>query len=437
MREGNRYIIFIGIFTGCLSSLYFLSLLFPVPFFLTVLAAVVSFGLLFKWIIPGHAVPVEIPAQNNRKEWIALLLLAVGVSCLCFTGLSSAGKYGDWDAWSIWNLNAEYLADPIHWRKIFQNVEYGHPDYPLCLPATLAFFMRLASSPDNYIIPFAFSLLIAICIPVLIFREIQQKNLPVATLILALFVIESFYIINSMLQYADVLLSFFFLCSLICVSYARGNRKYLLLSVLFLGCCAWTKNEGFILAGMILSFYARQFFSKENARYTLLIMLIPAFVIVVFKMICPVKNDLVSESGSGTFGLLLQGERYAAVFDYYTDIVNKRFVYTRLLIGLYLVVCVAKRKLPEKNFLLVIACMFAYFMVYVITPKDLLWHLNTSCERLLFQLFPVLLYAIGSDIAGMKFSIPGFLQQGRSKETAIPTSPQNNSRSVPAKGKHR
>jgi hypothetical protein len=408
MSESNKYILFVGISIGCLSSLYFLSLLLPVPFFITVSLAVISFVFLFKWIVPGSLPSAEVPADNKWKSWTALLLVAVGVFCLSALAPAVGPKYGNWDAWAIWNLNAKYLADPVHWRKLFQNAAFGHPDYPVCLPATLAFFMRLTSSPANYMIPFAFDVLIALCIPILIFGELWRKNLAVAAVIWTLFVVENFYIIDSTMQYADVLLSFFFLCALVCINYADQNKKYLVLSVLFLGCCAWTKNEGAVLALLLLGFYAHRFFSKEHLRHTLITMLIPAFVIIVFKLICPTENDLLKESGTSTLGYILQKERYAAIFDFCADMLNKRLIYTRPAIVAYLIFCIAKRRLPGSKFLLVVTCVLAYFMVYVLTPKDLEWHLRTSSERLLLQLFPVLLYAMGSDIADMKFDVPKF-----------------------------
>jgi len=44
----------------------------------------------------------------------------------------------------------------------------------------------------------------------------------------------------------------------------------------------------------------------------------------------------------------------------------------------------------------VLLMLFGYFLVYVITPQNLTWHLNTSIHRLLLQLWPsiILLYGV-------------------------------------------
>ncbi len=401
MSERNRYIIFAGMGIGFISSIYFLSLLMVLPLWLSAPIALSALAGLWRWLIPGAPMSEVQASGTERKQWISLVVLAAGVAGLAITGPATAPKYGGWDAWTIWNLHARTLTDAEHWRKMFQNVANGHPDYPLALPATLAFFMRLFSSADGYMIPFVFSMFVAISIPVLVYGEIERKSLPVAVVILAVFVVESYYIINSTTQYADALLSFFLLCAVVCVQYARDNTKFLMAAAVFAGLCVWTKNEGAIVAGIFMALYAPVFFSRAALRYTFPAIAFPLLVVFVFKLVCPVQNDLVREAGSSTMGLLLQGERWTTVFNFFADVFNQRFAYSRWIVAAYLVLCVVKKRLPSQRFLLVVFCAFAYFLVYIVTPKDLAWHLSTSAERLLFQLFPLLLYAVGMDVAEM------------------------------------
>ncbi|MBE2288535.1 MAG: hypothetical protein IAE95_03200 [Chitinophagaceae bacterium] len=399
MSERNRYMMFAGMGVGCISSIYFLSLLMGLPLLLAAPATLTVLFLLGKWLIPATTIS-EVQAEGAAKQqWISLVLLAAGVAGLAITGPAMAPKYGGWDAWTIWNLHARTLTDAENWRKMFQNVTNGHPDYPLALPATLAFFMRLFSSADGYMIPFVFSMFVAISIPVVVYNEIERKSLPVAAVILALFVVEAYYIINSTTQYADALLSFFLLSALVCVQYARDNYKLLMAAVVFAGLCVWTKNEGAVLAAIFMVIYAPVFFSRSALRFTLPAMAVPLLMVVIFKLVCPVQNDLVRDTGGDSFSLLLQRERWGVVFDFFADVFNQRLAYSRWIVAVYLVLCAVTKRLPSKRFLLVLVSVFAYFLVYVVTPKDLTWHLSTSAERLLFQLFPVLLYAMGMDVA--------------------------------------
>ncbi len=436
MSERNRYIILMGILVGAISSLYFFSLLLPVPFLLTVSIVVVAFALLFMWIVPERSAVGDIPVYSTRKEWIGIVILTYGILWLSIAVPDRANTYGEWDAYSIWNLHARYLVDPLHWQKLFQDVEYSHPDYPLCLPATLAFFLRLTSSPDSLIIPFIFHMFIALCIPVLIYGELWRRNAVVATVVLSLFPVEVFYIFQSTTQYADVLLSFFFLCALVCIRYSDQNKKYLILSVLFLGCCAWTKNEGFVLAAVLLAVYARRLFSKKTIKYTLLAMVVPIMVIATFKVICPVRNDLVAESGPNMLTYLLKTERYTTIFNYFIQTASTKFLCVRLSIAVYLIICLVKRHWPGREFVLVATCLFAYFMIYLFTPKDLTWHLYTSCERLFIQLFPVFLFAMGLDLASMKWGFPGIMQSNATKKEPVAAAPKITQRSAMRKNKH-
>ncbi len=416
IKEANRYIIFTGVLTGCISSVYFLSLLFSVPLPATAGAVLVSSALLAIWMFRGNkSAP---PRYSSGLEWLGIGLLAAAIFLLCQEGIAVAKKYGEWDAMAIWNLHARYLADPENWQKLFQNVHYGHPDYPICLPATLAFFMRLFSSPGSYMIPFIFSMYIAICIPVLIYGELWRRNGPVAVVILALFVIEIFYIINSMSQNADLLLSFFFLSAMVCSRYAAENNKYLVLSILFVGCCAWTKNEGIILAAIFLAFNARLFFSKKALRYTIVAMLAPALIIITYKLRCPVKNDIMSELNGNVAGHLFSKERYETVSGFFMEIINKRLAYTRLLVAVFLILCLAKRKWPGKDFGIVATCIAAYFMIYILTPKDINWHLDTSAERLIFQLYPSLLFAVGSGLSTTETGLSKIWQRDKTQSKA-------------------
>ncbi len=436
MSTPNRFIIFMAILIGCIGSLYFFSLLFFIPLYVTTALIVVAAALLFMWIIPSGATPDNnLPAYSNRKEWVGIVILAYGIIWMAIVAPEKANKYGEWDAYTIWNLHARQLADPQHWKTIFRYTDV-HADYPLCLPATLAYFMRLFSSPDSLILPFVFHMLVTISLPALIYGELWRKNAVVAAIVLAMFPIQVFYIFQGTSQYADVLLSFFFLCAIICMNYSRQNRKYLMLSVLFLGCCAWTKNEGLLLATVMLVVYSRRYFAKDNIKYTLLTLLAPIAVIGTFKIICPVSNDLVSESGTTTWGYLLDSDRYIMVFNYFILTAGKKFVYIGLLFGIYLTICLVRKKRPGLEFLLFASCLFAYFMVYVLTPKDLKWHLYTSCERLFVQLYPLMLYAIGMDIARMKWSISEIVQQKNSLQQPITAGTKQKIKAAAPSNKH-
>lgn len=60
----------------------------------------------------------EPPATPGRPGWLAGLLAAgIGIVFLTFWDSTSARPHGDWDAFSLWNVRAKYLAGPgENWR---------------------------------------------------------------------------------------------------------------------------------------------------------------------------------------------------------------------------------------------------------------------------------------------------------------------------------
>src|ERR1044071_2020674 len=170
MQLSSRYIISIGAGIGCTKILYFLSLVVHLPFAVTALLIAAALFFLCRWI---YTTPFEEPERFSKLSIYALI---AGAFILTNEALDTAHKHGVWDAWAIWNLNAQYLMYPEHWQNMLLNTQFSHPDYPLALPATVAFFSRLLGQ-FNYLIPFAISFLITLCIPALIFAELRKNSI--------------------------------------------------------------------------------------------------------------------------------------------------------------------------------------------------------------------------------------------------------------------
>ncbi len=41
----------------------------------------------------------------------------------------------------------------------------------------------------------------------------------------------------------------------------------------------------------------------------------------------------------------------------------------------------------------IVGMLIGYFLAYVFSPHDILWHLETSCNRLFLQLWPAAIFA--------------------------------------------
>ena len=199
METVSKY--FIGTLLGilALSSLYFLFLFIGVPFVLTVPFAGLVLFFIIRWVSTAGGI------INEPYSWRIVTCFSLCLLLLGHTALEVSRKYGLWDAWSIWNLHAKYLADPVCWKNLLRNPELEHIDYPLCLPAFTGFFQRLCGGHFDTITTFSFSLFCTIGAPVVLFSEVVRRNSLLAIAVLFLFARDRFYIVCGVAQYADIL----------------------------------------------------------------------------------------------------------------------------------------------------------------------------------------------------------------------------------------
>ncbi|HXS36958.1 MAG TPA: hypothetical protein VN721_09670 [Flavipsychrobacter sp.] len=345
----------------------------------------------------------NIAQEKSVHEGWYWAIMVIGVFLITNRTYYFAEKHGGYDAYAIWNYHAEMLAHQYSWKKLFLYTHFGHPDYPYCLPAFLGFFFRLFHDHYTVLIPFAFSFLITLCTPLLIYTELFKKNIVIAALILILFATDDYFLKQGVSQYADTLLAFFFLCAIICMQHYKENKKLIVLCAAFLGCCMWTKNEGSILSVIFVLFHARTIFSKHNFKYFLAGIIVPLLIITFFKVAYAPANDLISNQAASPYLKLFQAGRYKMIYDKLVVNLNTLFPVVKIGLMVYIIFCIVERKLPNKEFVMLLVCMGAYFMIYVFTPYDVAWHLNTSQDRLMHHLMPAMMYVLGLQFSRVQF----------------------------------
>ena len=407
MQSTSRYIIAAGISSFALSILYFLSLVVQLSLLVTVPVILIAVIAVCWWMLSGNSHTND---NVGQPVWAWLILLA-GVYMIVAGFYPVAEKFGGWDAWGIWNLHARYMADPANWKKMFQNTQFAHADYPLYIPSLNGFFMRLCYPKYVMVIPFIFNFAITLFIPVLIYIENIKKNIVVAAVIFFLFALDTFYLTKGATQYADTPLAFFLLCAFVCVNYATEDSKYVTLAAACVGCCMWTKNEGSILAFLFIVFYARTFFSRKNIKAFALGIVVPILVLLFFKLSYAPGDGTLSGQGAKMFSQLFVKDRYDMIWDFFKDNVAHKYYYVKILVFIYLLLCVLERRWPGKQFLLLLACTIAYTMIYVLTPGGIEWLLGTSQERLMHQLMPTLMYVMSQRFVDIHFSLSGSKQE--------------------------
>ncbi|HQZ39239.1 MAG TPA: hypothetical protein PLH72_09380 [Vicinamibacterales bacterium] len=349
------------------------------------------------------------PRRGTRHPWRVLLLI-LGLSLAGVAGAivwtRSAGMpYGDWDAWAIWNLHARFLADPsLLWLNAFApDLAWSHPDYPLLLPGAVA--RAWVFDPQaGATVPFsiAAALLLATML-VMVSTLHEHRGASGALLALSLLLAPQFVQIAAS-QCADLPLGFFTVLAVALLGATHPSAATLGLAGVAMGMAAWTKNEGLVVAVLLPCLYVwrvyrRVGFSAAHQTATdIVVGLYPMLVVLaLFKIFVAPENDLVS-------GMLRPG-----VLNYWSDPVRVSFVAREMLteglawggwpvMGPVLLIPIVAlvRTGPTQRVsdaatsaaALLVAQLAIFFVIYVMTPHSVAWHLQTSWHRLIAQMWP-------------------------------------------------
>lgn len=391
MPKTTLQLIWCAAMLGFTSMVYFLSLFVGVPF-LAAVAVIGGFAVFsYRYVIRRGIDTVSLPSTPIAAS--QYLLLIAGLTALLYKAYSWQKPYGDWDAWWLWNYHARFLADARYWRGLLKlDVAFYHPDYPLYTSSGIAFFWRLMGKTSRYV-PYMYTLFFTVATPVLLYVTLCGRSLVVAGVVFLLIACNGFYLEHGMAQYADLPLGFLFLSALICADNIAENGRNIVAVGAMLGCCMWTKNEGIMLSVVFMLFHFKALALNGRWRLFLAGIALPIFTLIVFKSMTP-KTDLIEGQGMRTLQYLLHPERYGLVVKWMYLNCTKNFALAGAGLLLYPLVAFYKKKWPDRRLMMLIACLACYGIVYVMTTMDLAWHLETSLDRVLFQLMPAFWYVL-------------------------------------------
>lgn len=396
MMKTSLYVILIGLSVALLSLLYFLLFIAGLP--MLVIIPLIGIALFFFVRFAAGIKTID----HSYTGWYtisAYAILMIGLGLLIFKSYSFTSKYGGWDAWSIWNLQARYLSNADNWEKLFLIRKYSHPDYPLLLSGYIAFFTRIIGAAYLETISFVFSCCIMFFIPVLVYLETLKKNLLIAASAFMLFAANELYLEIGVAMYADLTLAFFLLASLVCLKYYKADMKWLTLAGACLGCCMWTKNEGVILAAIFVTMNFRTLFFKGNYRFFVSGIALPLCTFILFKSVYSPPNNMVGGQSVQTLAQIADWSRYKLIYNSLVMNLDTKFFYVGISVLVYSLICFVERRLPDTQIMMLIICMAAYFMVYVFSVEGLEWHLATSQDRLMLQLMPSIVFVVAERVS--------------------------------------
>lgn len=359
--------------------------------------------------LPDSPAPFLFARSNAALKWT--FCLAVGLTALGTIAHVIDEPLGGWDAWAFWNQRARFLFRAGDgWRQAFTPA-FSHVDYPLLIPVSIARCWNCLQADPGWVpagigIAFVFATLALLVSGVCCLRGQTQGW--IAGLVLMGTVR---FVRTGADQYADVPLAFFILATVLLLALHEAHphrpRGMLYLAGVTAGLAAWTKNEGLLfvlVAGIahcgVAAFQGRWKAGMIDLSQMSLGALPVLAVVLLFKGGLESQNDLLAGQGAGaTLQRLTDPSRYLLIGQ---SFVSSLFTVAKPL-AIVLPACAyllgRARSLPHRATGLgrtvgVLALMLAgYCGTYVCTPHDLEWHLSTSFDRLILQIWPTGLLA--------------------------------------------
>jgi hypothetical protein len=356
--------------------------------------------------------------ETQSQAMPRCLQIAFGLALLAalYSGVlrAIARPYGSgWDSFAIWNLHARFLfRGGIHWRDGFSAlIPWSHPDYPLLLPAASAHFWTVMGR-ETTAVPAVLGLVFTVSTVALLFSGLDILVSRTPALLGAMCLLSTpFFIDLGTWQYADVPLSFFILATLVLLHLHDGfalrgveSRSPLVLAGLAAGFAAWTKNEGvlFLLAILLARMWLTSRQSSPLRRpisqmAPMLLAVAPIFALIaLFKRAIAPAGDLFSDPTT-MLHKLSDPSRYWAVLKWYGRELIRFGEWWLIPLPIVMLVLyfLLKRNVTREeketvraSAAALIVTLAGYFFIYLITPRDIYWHLRFSLNRLFVQLWP-------------------------------------------------
>jgi hypothetical protein len=335
---------------------------------------------------------------------MAILLPIATLAAVTFAARSVVAPQGEWDAWAVWNARARALFWSLPAPGVDASVipVLAHPDYPELLPASIARAWTFAGV-DAVSVPVALAAMFAGAAALLAGASIRRRSTTALGLLTAAFILASPALVNwTWSQGADVPLSFYFLLTCVLAASAVTTRAGSLWAFagLSAGLSAWTKNEGVVFLCVVAVVAA--IWTWRAGKFSLAAFAAGAtpalLVLLAFKLTVTHGNELIAAQSLNRAVAVFTWDRISMI----GQAMGRELWYggastIGALPVLVLFVAVngaPGHRVPGARLTLVILTLMlaAYALVYVLTPRDLAWHLRSSLDRLILQLMPSIVW---------------------------------------------
>jgi len=348
------------------------------------------------------------PSALVEKFLLVAFCVALAAAGYAFVSASANHPHGGWDAWMSWNLRARFFFRAgDYWRDVFSPLFWGaNPEYPVFLPTTVAQLWQFAGgetqgAPVLVAAFFTFATVALACSSLWLLRS-KGQGLLAGLLLLA----TPFFIQHGTSQMADVPLSFFLLAGIatLCIGdrLSPESARPFVLTGLAAGLAAWTKNEGMLfVAALILVSVAvlvrereRNGLAARGLAFAWGLLLVLPLALYVKRHFAP--RDLMLVWNGERLHDIIEWRRYWQILKAFgfacLSFGNWPLQVTPLLVFYALLLGIDPEQPRHRSSRIALGAvgltLAGYAFVYVTTPQDLAWHLRTSLQRVLLQLWP-------------------------------------------------
>ena len=355
--------------------------------------------------------------QPSGKHWLAIALV-FSYPLYLMVEAARSFPHGGSDAQAIWNLHARFLyrGSAGAWKDVFATtLGWSQNDYPLLVPGSIAGVWKVMGAEYSFVpsvvgVVFGFLTLAILCSSVSALAR-DQRGWMAGILLVA----TPSFITSTSVQGADIPLSMYILITVVLLQFAQVwpevKTQLLLLAGLAAGFAGWTKNEGSLFVVVVFGahFLATAFRHAWKAYpkelFAIGLGASPMLALLgSFRVLLSPPSD-ISLSPTALHQLTV-GARYSQIFWGFIDKFKafggwwRAGIHPGTLVVLFLLLYVTTIK-PVKSssvhaLLIPVFMLMGYFMVYVVTPYDLQWHIDTSLDRLLLQLWPACVFILAS-----------------------------------------
>ncbi len=311
--------------------------------------------------------------KYEKNKFLILFLLALII-------ISLGTPTDSWDARSIWLFKAKEFFYDHSIISIKNNyAEFSHNNYPSIAPAFAAGLSTLIGY-WNEIYP-KVALTLMFIPPLIIISRFFDNNFFLISISIILFIIGKF-LVNGEL---DGLVALYFVSSVIIIYNLKNLNNDIfyqcLILIFFLIILSLLKAEGVVLLicsfiGSMLTFYKKKYLCK-NLIISFFVSIIP---VLIWNYFC-IYNNIGNINNNNIFNIndftnrILYLKNYILIFEYL--LLNEKFLF-----GL-IVFLVSTIYIKNKDILIYVSSIsliyiLFLFIVYLSTPLDLEWHLNSA-----------------------------------------------------------